>query len=91
MSGGDKDAIPLSATRELYDLIRSSGVPASLYVYRNGSHRWPGLQGTAGIDAGFATPIVTVAPPPPSAPAGVEYLGNGVSPRRAGSATFRTV
>jgi dienelactone hydrolase len=51
LSGGDKDAIPLSATRDLYDLIRSSGVPASLYVYRNGSHRWPGRQGTAGIDA----------------------------------------
>jgi dienelactone hydrolase len=51
LSGGDRDAIPLSATRELYDLIRSAGVPASLFVYKNGSHRWPGRQGTAGIDA----------------------------------------
>ena len=24
-------------------------MPASLYVYGNGSHTWPGKQGTAGI------------------------------------------
>jgi dienelactone hydrolase len=49
LSGGPHDAIPSSDTRALYEAIRAAGVPATLYVYGNGSHDWPGKQGTAGI------------------------------------------
>ena len=49
LSGGPHDAIPSSDTRALYRAIRAAGVPSSLFVYGNGSHNWPGRQGTTGI------------------------------------------
>ena len=49
LSGGPHDAIPASDTRALYRAIRAAGVTSSFYVYGNGSHGWPGAQGSAGI------------------------------------------
>ena len=49
LSGGVHDAIPLADTRALYDAARAAGVHAELFVYPNGSHDWPGRQGTVGI------------------------------------------
>jgi len=49
LSGGPRDAIPLSVTEALYRALRSAGVPAELYDYGHGVHSWPGAQGTAGI------------------------------------------
>jgi dienelactone hydrolase len=49
LSGGPRDAIPLSATQALYHALRSAGVSASLYDYGDGVHNWPGAQGSAGI------------------------------------------
>jgi dienelactone hydrolase len=49
LSGGPHDAIPSSDTRALYDAIRRAGVPATFFVYGNGTHNWPGTQGSVGI------------------------------------------
>jgi len=49
LSAGRTDAIPLAETLPLYRALRAAGVPSSLFVYANGSHAWPGAQGTAGI------------------------------------------
>ena len=49
LSGGNTDAIPLQDTLPLYDALKAAHVPAGLYVYPNGSHNWPGKQGTLGI------------------------------------------
>jgi dienelactone hydrolase len=49
LSGGTSDAIPLSWTLALYRAARAAGTDASLFVYRHGSHSWPGRQGTIGI------------------------------------------
>ena len=49
LSGGTTDAIPLAATRALYDAVRASGDPVELYVFPHGAHDWPGRQGRAGI------------------------------------------
>ncbi len=50
LSGGTRDAIPLSATLALYDAARAAGSHVELFVYPHGSHDWPGPQGTAGIE-----------------------------------------
>jgi len=49
LSGGAHDAVPLSSTLALYRAVRSAGVEVALFVYPNGTHRWPRAQGTAGI------------------------------------------
>ena len=49
LSAGPRDAIPLSATEELYRALRAAGVRATLYDYGHGVHSWPSKQGTAGI------------------------------------------
>jgi dienelactone hydrolase len=49
LSGGRTDAIPLADTLPLYHALQQAHVPTALYVYRNGSHDWPGRQGTLGI------------------------------------------
>jgi acetyl esterase/lipase len=49
LSAGRTDAIPLNETLPLYRALRAARVPASLYVYPHGSHRWPGAQGAVGI------------------------------------------
>jgi dienelactone hydrolase len=49
LSAGRTDAIPLAETLPLYQALRRANVPSSLYVYRNGSHNWPGRQGALGI------------------------------------------
>lgn len=50
LSGGRTDAIPLAETLPLYQALRQAHVPTALYVYPNGSHNWPGRQGTLGIN-----------------------------------------
>ena len=49
LSGGPHDAIPARDTRSLFDVLRKDGVVSQLYVYGDGTHQWPGAQGTAGI------------------------------------------
>jgi dienelactone hydrolase len=49
LSGGPRDAIPLSATRALARALRASGTRVTLYDYGHGVHRWPRAQGSAGI------------------------------------------
>jgi dienelactone hydrolase len=49
LSGGPDDAIPLSASRALFEALRSAGVDVTLYDYGRGVHTWPGKQGAAGI------------------------------------------
>jgi dienelactone hydrolase len=51
LSGGPRDAIPLAATEELYRGLRAAGVKATLFDYGDGTHNWPGKQGSAGIAA----------------------------------------
>jgi carboxymethylenebutenolidase len=50
LSGGKTDAIPLAETLPLYRALRAAHIPSALYVYRRGSHNWPGEQGTLGIE-----------------------------------------
>ena len=50
LSGGSKDAIPLQETLPLYQALKADHVPAALFVYRHGSHNWPGRQGELGIE-----------------------------------------
>jgi dienelactone hydrolase len=54
LSGGSTDAIPLSDTLPVYNALRAAHRPASLYVYPNGSHDWPGRQGNLGIQRAAA-------------------------------------
>jgi dienelactone hydrolase len=49
LSAGRTDAIPLNETLPLYRALRAAHVPSELYVYPNGSHNWPGRQGTLGL------------------------------------------
>jgi len=49
LSGGRTDAIPLGETLPLYQALQRAHIQAALYVYPNGSHDWPGRQGTFGI------------------------------------------
>jgi dienelactone hydrolase len=49
LSGGKHDAIPLAWTLDLYRAAKAAGTKVSLFVYPNGSHGWPGQQGSAGI------------------------------------------
>jgi len=50
LSGGRGDAIPLDETLPLFRALRAAHVPSALYVYPQGSHAWPGRQGTLGIE-----------------------------------------
>jgi dienelactone hydrolase len=54
LSGGARDAIPLSETRPFYLALRRARIASSLYVYPHGSHNWPGAQGTLGIQHAVA-------------------------------------
>jgi dienelactone hydrolase len=49
LSGGSTDAIPLADTLPLYHTLRAAHRPAALYIFPDGSHEWPGRQGTLGI------------------------------------------
>ena len=42
-------AFPPSNTRALYGAARRAHVPAAEFIYGNGTHNWPGAQGSAGI------------------------------------------
>jgi dienelactone hydrolase len=55
LDGGRRDIVPPSNARRLYEAARANHVPAALYVYGDGTHEWPGVQGSAGIAraAGF--------------------------------------
>jgi dienelactone hydrolase len=64
LSGGRHDAIPLAATRDLYQAFEAGGDKVSLYDYGNGVHSWPGAQGTAGIAVAERFLRRVLAPPP---------------------------
>jgi carboxymethylenebutenolidase len=49
LSGGTRDAVPLSSTVALYRAARKAGVNVSLFVYPHGTHEWRRAQGAAGI------------------------------------------
>lgn len=49
LDGGSHDIVPAANARALYAAAVAAHVPSALYVYGNGSHGWPGEQGTAGI------------------------------------------
>jgi dienelactone hydrolase len=49
LDGGTHDIVPPSNTRALYGAARQAHVPAAEYIYANGTHDWPGAQGSAGI------------------------------------------
>ncbi len=50
LDGGARDIVAPANARELYAAARAAHVPAELYLYSNGTHGWPGAQGTAGIE-----------------------------------------
>ena len=45
-----RKTIPLTETLPLYRALRATHVPSVLYVYPHGSHNWPKVQGTLGIE-----------------------------------------
>jgi dienelactone hydrolase len=49
LDGGKHDIVPPSNTQALYRAARQAHVPAAEYIYGNGTHDWPGAQGSAGI------------------------------------------
>ena len=49
LDGGAHDIVPPSNTRALYGAARRAHVPAAEFIYGNGTHNWPGAQGSAGI------------------------------------------
>jgi dienelactone hydrolase len=49
LDGGSHDIVPAANARALHAAAVAAHVPSALYVYGNGSHGWPGEQGTAGI------------------------------------------
>jgi dienelactone hydrolase len=49
LDGGSRDIVPPANARALYAAAKSAGVRSALFVYGNGSHGWPGSQGTVGI------------------------------------------
>lgn len=49
LDGGSHDIVPPANARALYSAARSAGVRSALFVYGNGTHGWPGRQGTVGI------------------------------------------
>jgi dienelactone hydrolase len=49
LDGGTRDIVPPSNARTLYAAARGAHIPSELYVYGDGTHNWPGAQGTAGI------------------------------------------
>jgi dienelactone hydrolase len=49
LDGGRRDIVPPQNARALYAAAHAAHVPTALYVYRDGTHDWPGAQGTAGI------------------------------------------
>jgi acetyl esterase/lipase len=49
LDGGSRDIVRPSNARALYAAARAAHVPTALYVYGDGTHDWPGAQGTAGI------------------------------------------
>jgi len=49
LDGGAHDIVPPSNTFALFRAARRAHVPAAEYVYGNGTHNWPGAQGSAGI------------------------------------------
>lgn len=54
LDGGSRDIVPPANARALYAAARAARVPAALYVYHDGTHGWPGAQGTAGIERAAA-------------------------------------
>ncbi len=54
LDGGTRDIVPPSNARALYAAAKGAHVPTALYIYGNGTHGWPGAQGTAGISRAAA-------------------------------------
>lgn len=48
LDGGAHDIVPPANAKELYAAARKAHVPSAVFVYRDGSHGWPGAQGAAG-------------------------------------------
>lgn len=48
LSGGSHDVVPPADSRAMYAAARRAHVPAALYVYKDGTHDWPGAQGATG-------------------------------------------
>ena len=49
LDGGRHDIVPPENARALYAAANRAHVPTALYIYGNGTHNWPGAQGSAGI------------------------------------------
>lgn len=49
LDGGTHDIVPAANAEALYAAARQGHVRTALYVYPDGSHNWPGRQGTEGI------------------------------------------
>jgi dienelactone hydrolase len=49
LDGGRHDIVPPENARALYAAAKRAHVPTALYIYGNGTHNWPGAQGSAGI------------------------------------------
>jgi dienelactone hydrolase len=49
LDGGRHDIVPPADARALYRAARTARVPTALFIYGNGTHNWPGAQGTAGL------------------------------------------
>lgn len=49
LDGGPRDIVPPQNARRLHAAAEHARVPTALYNYGNGTHDWPGAQGSAGI------------------------------------------
>lgn len=48
LDGGTRDVVPPENARILYAAAVRAHVPSELYIYGNGVHSWPGVQGARG-------------------------------------------
>jgi dienelactone hydrolase len=49
LDGGTHDIVPPQNARALFAAAKRAHIATALYVYGNGTHNWPGAQGSAGI------------------------------------------
>jgi dienelactone hydrolase len=54
LDGGRHDIVPPADARALYRAARAAHVPTALFVDGNGTHNWPGAQGSAGLERAAA-------------------------------------
>ena len=49
LSGGSRDAVPVSEAVALHDALVAAHVPTQLHVYPNGTHQWRNAQFRTGL------------------------------------------